>query len=245
MRPIQKAFQRWLSPQAADPEDARREYMVSIILLGLIITLFLFGLGSLWLWLFQGGPWIGPVVGIGVQFFFVPAYWLNRRGYTRTATYIMLAATVLAMLGGGLGAGLGHAVMVGYAIIVAIAGLLLGFQAALVFVLIFGGSYALIGWMQISGRLPGALSPEEALLFDLLAIVIGLISLAVILWVAESRLRQAWRQERLLSAELRQTVDIVKQRTADLAHQTAELARRTVQLEAAAQVARRAAEIRD
>ncbi|MCX8066454.1 MAG: hypothetical protein N3B68_01290 [Anaerolineae bacterium] len=245
MSNIRGIFQKGLTPKATDPEKARREYILNIVLLGLAVPSLLYGLASLAIWLIRGGPWAGAAAGIGVQAFYVLAYWLNRKGHHQAAAFIVLGALVLVMLAGGLQVGIGHSTMVGYAIIVAVAGLLAGFRAALLLTLICGGSYALTGWMQISGWVPAALPPEKTLTVDLAGIVLGLVSLAMILWVAESQLRRALYRERHLSTELRQAVLTLEQRSADLAQRTAELSRRTSQLQAAADVARRAAEIRD
>lgn len=235
-------IQRLIRPRASDPEEARREYMINIIILGLLITGFLFGLASLIVWLREGGPWVGAVSGFGVLPVYATAYGLNRRGYSRGAAYIVLATLFLIMFGGGLSVGIGHSTMVGYAMIVTIAGLLLGARPALFLTLLCGGSYALVGWLQMTGRLPAALPPEATLLTDVAAITMGLVTVVVVLWLAGQQLRQALHTEQRLSAELRHLVNTLEQRVAE---RTADLARRSTELEAAAQVAREAAAIRD
>lgn len=239
---IRETIQRWIRPRASDPEEARREYMVNVILLGLFSLGFLFGLVSLIVWLREGGPWIGAVSGFSVLPVYATAYGLNHRGHSRAATYIVLGILFLVMLGGGLNVGIGHSPMVGYAMIITIAGLLLGVGPALFLTLLCGGSYALVGWLQIAGRLPAALSPEATLLTDVAAITTGLAAIVVVLWLASQQLRQALHTEQRLSTELRHLVNTLEQRVAE---RTADLARRSTELEAAAQVAREAAAIRD
>jgi len=216
--------------------------MIAIILLGLSITGLLFGLVSLILWLREGGPWIGAVSGFSVLPVYAAAYGLNRKGHSRVATYITLGTFFLILLGGGLNVGIGHSTLVGYVMIITIAGLLLGVGPALLFALLCGGSYALTGWLQISGRLPAVLPPEATLPTDVAAITAGLAVVVVVIWLANQQLRQALHTEQSLTAELRHLVDTLEQRVAE---RTADLARRSIELEAAAQVAREAAAIRD
>ncbi|MFO3798112.1 MAG: hypothetical protein ACK8QZ_12700, partial [Anaerolineales bacterium] len=204
-------IQQWIRPRASDLEEAQREYMINIVILGLAITGFLFGLASLIIWLREGGPWIGVASGFGVQPIYAIAYGLNRKGYSRAATSIVLTVLFLIMLGGGLSVGIGHSTMVGYAMIIAIAGLLLGARPALFLTLLCGGSYALVGWLQISGRLATAFPPEVTLWADVAAITTGLAAVVVVIWLAGQQLRQALHAEQRLSAELRHMVSTLEQ----------------------------------
>ncbi|MEA3338984.1 MAG: GAF domain-containing protein [Chloroflexota bacterium] len=232
----------WLAPTADDPDVARRQYLLNMVLLGLAGPGFLFGMVSAVLWALGRPSAAGALAGFGVQPFYLLAYWLGRRGRVRLAAYFPVVGVFLAMVGGSYQLGVGHATLIGYAMVTLTASLLIGNGAALFFVLLGTVAHLLVGMAQAAGGLPGAISPASTVVADAAGVGLGLIVLVIFEWLNNREMGRALQRERKLSAELETHRLQLERRVAE---RTADLERRSVQLEAAAQVARRAAAIRD
>ncbi len=231
-----------LASTADDPDVARRQYLLNMVLLGLAGPGFLFGVVSTILWAMGYPSAAGALAGFGVQPFYLLAYWLGRRGRVRLAAYFPVIGVFLAMVGGSYQLGLGHATLVGYAMVTLTASLLIGNGAALFFVLLGTVAHLLVGTIQAAGGLPGAISPVSTVVADAAGVGLGLVVLVIFEWLNNREMGRALQRERELSAELETHRAQLERRVAE---RTADLERRSVQLEAAAQVARRTAAIRD
>jgi GAF domain-containing protein len=232
----------WLAPTADDPDVARRQYLLNIVLFGLAGPGFLFGVISTVLWVLGTPSAIGALAGFGVQPFYLLAYWLGRRGRVRLAAFFPVVGVFLAMIGGSYQIGVGHATLIGYAMVTLTASLLIGNGAALFFVLLGTVAHLSVGMAQAAGRLPGVISPASTVVADAAGIGLGLVVLVIFEWFNSREMGQALQRERKLSAELETHRLELEHRVAE---RTADLERRSMQLEAAAQVGRRAAAIQD
>ncbi len=233
---------KWITPVSEDPDLTRQEYVLNVALSGLIGLGLLFAVGATFLWLLGKIPAIGTVVGFGVLPFYLLAYRLNRRGRTRLAAYFPVTALLLGMAGATFQVGIGHSTLIGFAMVTALAGLLLGLRPALLFTLLGTSAYVLIGILQASGQLPAAMLPAATIAADGIAIATGLATLIVFNWLTNQQLSRTLRQERLLTTQLQAGQAQLEQRVAE---RTADLARRGAQLEAAAQVARETVALQD
>ncbi len=146
-----KRFQDWLKPTSPDPDIAHRQYLLNIVLLGLAGPGFTFGVIMLVLWLLNLSPPAGAIAGLGVQPFYILSYWLGRRGRVKLAAYIPASVVFLVMAGSFLQVGIGHISTVGMAMVVVSAGILIGAEAATLFVVLSMVVYLLSGWAQQSG----------------------------------------------------------------------------------------------
>ncbi len=232
----------WLAPIAKDPDVARRQYLLNMVLLGLAGPGFLFGVVSAVLWALGSPSAIGALAGFGVQPFYLLAYWLGRRGRVRLAAYFPVIGVFLAMVGGSYQLGIGHATLIGYAMVTLTASLLIGNGAAIFFVLSSTVAYLFVGMAQATGRLASVIAPESTVVADAAGVGLGLFVLVIFEWLNSREMGQALQRERELSAELETHRLQLERRVAE---RTADLEQRSIQLQAAAQVARRAAAIRD
>ena len=231
-----------LAPTAEDQDIARRQRLLNIVLLGLAVPGFLFGLVAAGLWIVGRARFVGALAGLGVQPFYLLAYWLGRRERVRLAAYLPVSAVFLAMVGGGYQQGVGHSMLIGYAMATLTAGILIGTKGALLFALLSTISYGLIGRAQAAGRLPAALPPEETVIADTAALGFGLVVLVIFNWLNDREIMRALRQEQKLSAELEAQRAQLEQRVAE---RTRDLERRALQLEAAADVSQSAVALRE
>ena len=237
-----KRLSTWLAPTLEDPYLARRQYMLNVVLFSLAGPGFLFGLVSLVLWLLDKTISAGAVAGLGVQLFYLLAYWLGRRGRVRLAGYIPVIALFLVMVGGSYQAGIGHVSLAGFALVVSTASMLIGSSGALAFTLLSAIAYFLIGTIQQAGNLPGALPPEDFLIVDVAGLALGMTVLVIFNTFYDREMNRALRQEQGLGAELEEHRAQLEQQVGE---RTRELERRSIQLWTAAQVAQEAAAIQD
>ncbi len=241
---MRERLRAWLAPTAQDPNLARRQRLLNLVLLGLAGPGLLFGLSLavVWAWSQTFSAGVGALAGLGVQPFYGLAYWLGRRGRVRLAAYVPVIVLFLIMTGATYQLGVGHITLLGYALATTTAGLLIGVGPALFFALLSMVTYLLIGLAQPAGQMPGALSPEIAVLADGLGLGLGLIVLVVFDWLSSQEMSRALHRERELSAALRAHQATLEREVTD---RTADVVRRAMQLQAAAEVAREVAAIRD
>jgi anti-anti-sigma regulatory factor len=185
-----------LLPHSSGPEVAQREYVLNLALLGLAGSGFLFGLASTMLWALDIVPAaaVGALAGFVVQPFYALAYWLGRRGRVRLASYVPLSILFMVMVSVNWLMGLGHATLVGFAMVVVLAGILAGIRAAVVFVLLCAGAYGIVGWLQLEARLPWSVSPQETLWADEAALTLGLVAVAIFSWLVTRQLHAVLRR---------------------------------------------------
>lgn len=239
---MREQISSWLAPSAQDPELARRQYLLNMVLLGLAGPGFLFGLVMAVMYALGRAPITGALAGFGVQPFYLLAYWLGRRGRVRLAAYVPVTAIFLVMSGGSYQMGIGHVTLIGYAMVTLTAGILIGNGAALLFTLLSVVAHVIVGMAQMAGSLPDAFPPEATVFADAAGLGLGLVVLVVFNWFSTREMSRALQHERELSVELQTQRATLEQQVAE---RTQELARRATQLETAAEVAREAAAIRD
>ena len=219
----------WLAPTTDDPDLARGQYLLNLVLLGLAGPGLLFALISAAVWLATHVPasLIGALGGVGVQLFYLLAYWLGRRGQVRLAGYIPVIVLFTLMTGLTYSFGVGHAMLVGYAMVVLTAGALVNIGVAFLFAGLSTVAHLAIGTLQAAGGLPGAVPPSALVVGDGAAIGMGLAVVVSYSWLADRELSRALHREQALSADLEQRVAA---RTAELEgvnrHLQAEIAER-------------------
>lgn len=231
-----------LKPTSEDPEIAHRQYILNIVLLGLAGPGFLFGLIMLGLWFLDLTPAAGAISGLGVQPFYVLAYWLGRRGKINLAGYIPTMVIFLVMAGSSVIVGVGHVTIIGFAMVISTAGVLIGLSASIIFTLLSVLAYSAAGFAQINGLIPAAIVPTASIAADAIGLGLGLIVIVVMNWMAMREMENALTRERSLAKELQQyssnLEEIVQERTQDLQ-------RRALQLQTTAEIAKLTNEIRD
>ncbi len=185
-----------LLPRSADPEVAQQEYTLNLILLSLAGPGFLFGLIAAALWVLNIVPAavVGAWVGFGVQPFYLLAYYLARRGRVRLASYVLPAILFMTVLGTSWLSGVGHATLVGWAVMVTSASMLLGIRATIVLALSATAAYGLVGWLQLGKRPPLLPSPQEAWGADVVALAFGSIIVAISYWLVTRQLHAVLHQ---------------------------------------------------
>jgi signal transduction histidine kinase/CheY-like chemotaxis protein len=232
----------WLAPSAEDPDLARQQRLLNLVLLGLAGPGFLFGLAMAVLWALGRTPITGALAGLGVQPFYMLAYWLGRRGRVRLAAYVPVIVLFLIMAGANYQLGVGHVVLIGYAMVTLTAGILIGTGAALLFALLSMAAHLAVGTAQTAGGLPAAFAPETTVIADGIGVGLGLVVVVIFNWLSSREMGRTLRRERELSAELQAHRGALEQRVVE---RTADLERRAIQSQAAAEVARDATAVRD
>ena len=106
------------------------------------------------------------VSGFGLLLLCGLAYWLGRRGHHKLAAFISTIMICLVMAAVQYLVGLGHATLVGLAITITVAGLLLRAGSALVMALICTLVYLLLGLAQQANYLPQPIPPQNSLVAD-------------------------------------------------------------------------------
>ncbi len=231
-----------LAPTSLDPEIAHRQYVLNIVLLGLAGPGFLFGLIMTGLWLAGLTPAAGAISGLGVQPFYILAYWLGRRGKLNAAGYIPTMVIFLVMAASSFIVGIGHVTIIGFAMVISTAGILIGLSASILFTLLSVAAYAAAGFAQLNGLIPEAMFPTSSIAADAIGLGLGLVVIVVMNWLSMREMENALARERSLAKELQThssgLEEVVQVRTLDLQ-------RRALQLQTTAEIAKITNEIRD
>ena len=203
------------APDVEGPDLTWRKHLLDLVLLGLAAPGFLFGLAMAVMWALGKVPITGALAGLGVQPFYLLAYWLSRRGRVRLAGYIPVIIVFLVMTGASFQLGIGHVTLIGYAMVTTTAGILLGPGGALLFALLSTVAYMVAGMAQMGGRLPGALAPETTVIADGIGLGLGLVVMVIFNWFSGREMSRMLLRERELSAELRAHRAELEQRVAE------------------------------
>ena len=218
----------WLAPTVRDPDLARRQYLLNLMLLGLAGPGILFAVVMAVLWVLGKAPITGMLAGFGVMPFYLLAFWLNRRGRVRLAAYLPVITLFLAVVGANYQVGVGHVVLIGYAMVTLTAGILIGSGTALLFALLSMAAHLVIGMTPTAGWLPGALAPEATVIADGIGVGLGLFVLVIFNWLSDQKMDRMLRREQELTAALRVHQAELEQR---VAARTAELTTANERLE--------------
>ncbi len=233
-----------LQPTSKNPEIAHRQYILNIVLLGLAGPGFLFGLIMAVIWLIGPTPAaaIGAISGLGVQLFYILAYWLGRREKVTIAGYIPTMSIFLIMATGSFFLGIGHVTIIGFAMVILTAGVLIGLSASVLFSFLSVAAYFLAGTAQLHDLIPTAVPPTSSIELDAIGLGLGLVVIVVMNWLAMREMENALSRERSLAKELQthssSLEELVQERTQDLQ-------RRALQLHTTAEIAKLTNEIRD
>jgi len=229
----------WLAPTSEEIEIAHQQALLNTVLFGLALPGFLFGIAMLVLWAMGRTPAAGAIAGIGVQPFYLLSYWLGRRGRVRLAGFIPVGMVFLIMAASMFIVGIGHVTLIGMAMVIAAAGVLIGNQAVALFIILSVISYFLAGYAQLSGLISSAIAPIDAIAADAIGLGLGLSVIAVILWLSDSQMHSSLQRERELYKELEIQREELE---STVEERTQGLRRQALQLSAAADIAKLAAE---
>ncbi len=237
--------QRLSPPIFEDPEKTRHAGFLNIILLTFIFGNFLIAIPLL----FLPDPWLvlGFVIATNALFLFFR--YLLTRGYVRLAT-IFTALSILAMTTAvlALTGGINRPLIVMYSIVIVSAATLVrpraGFVAATLSALIVTGLYL----AEQNGLLPAPLT-SITLTSTWMQNVVFMFVFAVLAYLSTSSMKRTLQQARKNEREARRTAEELQAIRETLeervAERTADLEARSRQIQAAAEVGRAAATIRD
>ncbi|NIM92415.1 MAG: GAF domain-containing protein [Anaerolineales bacterium] len=232
----------WLKPTSEDPDTAHRQYLLNIILIALAVPGFIFGVVALILWLLDLSPVAGAIAGLAVQPFYLLSFYLGRRGHVRLAAYIPATVVFLIMAGSLFIVGIGHISIIGFAMVVVTAGILIGVGAASLFTLLSVVAYIAAGWAQNNGMITTALVPTETVLVDAIGLGLGLTVLVIFEWISNREMQRALKLERDLTSRLQVQSQELEQQ---VALRTQSLERKATQLETTSAIAKLATELLD
>ncbi|TFH32349.1 MAG: hypothetical protein E4G99_12840, partial [Anaerolineales bacterium] len=177
---MRRGFRRLLGPTSVNPIIAQKQVILNAVLFGVAIPFLIFGIISLILWSMQLAPAGIGIVAFAALPFFILAYFLGRKDHIRLAGFIPTVIIFLVVItSSAFQVNLGQVSIIGFAIIVSVAGSLMGLSAAIVFTLLGILTYALAGWAQINGLLPAPLVTETPAITNIFGLALGLSLLVV------------------------------------------------------------------
>ena len=181
---------QWLAPPSPEDGTTFQAYLLNLTLLILAGAGLLAGLVAAILWVLNIVPAaaIGVVTGFGVQPLWGVAYWLGRRGQLRLAGFVPVLVLLAIGIDGFIGPG--RTTLIGLAVGVLVADLLLGFRSAMALALLCTGAYGIVGWLQHEGELPMSVLPPMIRWTDVAALALGLVVIALLSRMATGHLRE-------------------------------------------------------
>ncbi|MBD3321099.1 MAG: response regulator [Chitinivibrionales bacterium] len=176
---------------------------------------FVYGLVIMIFWFSGRIPAIGGIIGIAIQVLCIASFWFSRSKNSRIASYLIVLALYLVMYGGNCYLGVSHSMLVGYAMVAILAGILIDMLAALFFTLVSIGTYLLIITARNAGVLPAASSPGSSIIAEPLAISLGLIILGAVLLLYNRQMARMAARDKKMSRELEQANVLLKRELAE------------------------------
>lgn len=195
---------RILPPVSKDPEEARQESMLYLVIGGLAIPGFLFGVFSGIYAFITGGPMEGAIAGLIVQPVYIAALIVARRGNIRLAAYLPVTIVFLIMVYGDMALGIGHVTYIGYAMVTMAASILINTNAGIFYAFLSTFGHTLIGLLQQSGTLipSNPQPPVGTIWLDAAGLIFGLAVLISVSAIYNREIRVALHMERQLAEAL-------------------------------------------
>ncbi len=202
-------------PSQEDSKLERQQYLLKPVLLILAGPGFIYGVLIFYLWFRGNVPTIGAILGAGIMFFCFLAFLMNAIGRTRTSSYLSVLALFLIIYGGSYYFGISHALVIGYAIVAVLAGMLIDVISALFFALISMIAYFIVSQAQQSGVLPAEFPLQTTGVSDAIGLVFGISTIVIILWFFERQMIKIIKRDREQNA-------IIEEANKQLTHELAE-----------------------
>lgn len=237
---MRRGLRDLIRPTSGDPVVAQKQVILNAVLIGISIPISLFGITNLVLWAMELASLEGALAALASLPFFFLAFLLGRRGNIRLAGLIpILILFSLVLFASIFQMNIGQVSIIGFAVVVTVAGSLISTTSAILFALIGVLSYALVGWAQIAGLLPPPLYFEIPAITNTFGLALGLSVLVVLNWLSTREMARALRVERSISDQLQiQSHELEEM----VAVRTRGLVRRAVQLQTTADIAKLATE---
>jgi GAF domain-containing protein len=195
---------RLLPPVSKDPEEARQESLLYLVIGGLAIPGFLFGVVSGINAMLTNGPMEGFIAGMIVQPVYLLAIIIARRGNPKLAAYFPVTIVFLVMIYGTITVGTGHVTYIGYAMATIAASILIGTNAGIVYAFLSMAAHVIVGLLQQQAVL-GPTNPQlplDTLWFDAAGLGFGLAVLVSFSAVYNREIRVSLHMERQLAEAL-------------------------------------------
>ncbi len=239
-KPMRRSLRDFIRPTSGDPVIAQKQVILNAVLIGVSIPILLFGITSLVLWTLDLASLEGALAALASLPFFLIAFFLGRRGNIRLAGLIpILILFSLVLFASIFQMSIGQVSIIGFAVVVTVAGSLISTTSAILFALFGVLTYALVGWAQIAGLLPPPLLVEIPAITNTFGLALGLSVLVILNWLSTREMARALNVERSISDQLqtqsRELEEMVAVRTRGLV-------RRAVQLQTTADIAKLATE---
>lgn len=178
-----------------------RQQIFHFVILGLSIPGFILAFITLGRWSFGIGPLTGFYIGVGIQLIYIAAWQLNRHGHTLFASFLLPTSLFLFMCVTTFYTGIGHATIIGFALAVAIAGVLLDLWIAICYAFLTVIAYLTLAYLQLSDLLIITYDPLETIGTDAIALLLGLVVIIVLNWISSQSLKEAFEREQQQEAE--------------------------------------------
>jgi GAF domain-containing protein len=234
---VRERLSTWLAPTVQDLSLAQRQYLLNVMLAGLMGMAIMFVAAALVLSLWGLIPPIVAGGGVGLLLFYLGTYWLSRRGHVQLAAGAVIASIMLGMSSLMALLETGHTTIIAFAIATSAASLLLGWRTGLASALFSTVAYALVRLLQASGQLTTPVSAQNALALNVAALGLGLAALVVINWVVRQQATRALASELQLRVQLETSRSELEQQVSG---RTQEIERRAAQIATGAEIARAA-----
>jgi signal transduction histidine kinase len=190
-------------------------------LIGLSAATALLGVTILVLWAFGKVSPLGALVGLGVQPLYLLAYRLNRRGRSFPAACMTVVALLAVIVATDYQFGSGYATLVGYAVVTAVAAVLIDSRAALLVALFSVGGHVVVG----VARAPASTGGET------LGLSLLLLLLVILQGLTEREKNKALLHQRALSAQLTSANERLQRQLDEQSRAEMKMKRRSEELE--------------
>lgn len=231
MKRITTFFYRLIEPRSKTDDSRRREFVFNVILSAVIIFLIFANVVTISESISLGSAYRGlsPFASIILLSIFVWFFYLSRRGffvipsYSLIAVFFLLASYMSYRWGVDL-----HAAILFYALVIVMAGILIGKNFVFVATIVTGITIALFGYLQRGNIIPANRYWVSAMwgVPEILAAVIIFFVIATITWLSNHEMEKSLARLRKSEAELkeeRDTLEIkVEQRSKELKEAQAE-----------------------
>jgi PAS domain S-box-containing protein len=189
-------------PQSQDEDQARREYITRVILLGVSVVILPFTLLAILGWSLRLIPIDTLYLMGGMSALFPFGLWLSHHGHWRISRYFPIGMVVLSAIFGSYVGGIDAPAQILYALAILLLGILVGNRG-----LFFGLALSLVsflgfGGMHLTGLLPESRTAATMSINRITIVTATLTTITLTVWFLIAQYQKAILQARVHAAEL-------------------------------------------
>lgn len=196
-------WNKFTNPQPELKDEYRKRYMTNILLAILSLVSIPFTILAFMGWFFKITPLDTAMIGLGMTFLFIFAWFLVRKGFTRMGGCIPSLIMFFSAVYGNYVGGIDAPAMVLYALAIVLAAILLDTPTQMVFLALSLVSYFSLGLAHFNGLLPPQRASNEMFVNRISIFFVTITTISLGIWFLKNQYSRLLNQANIQADNMR------------------------------------------